>query len=360
MEILLHKKADICACSQDSSEYKKRLKENAGKWIQVETEYLFNDQYNTPFGRVFDSMVAAVRNDQRGNMGKCRYCGAMVRRGEEEKHFTEQEKKSCDGCFWYREKVIDTKTSTEKKRIENGTETTIKVVYQKIAKKCCYSESYCYTAADCKNKECRKLGIEWFTPENTFFLQYPNGIQCQQIIFNKENIKVGSYYLEFLDFAGYYRLRNSRAKLEFFVDDKKSGVYRIVKRSFGNSHDVEKIPAEIKKQALNIIDFRKMILQTIINGNGKAAELAALHDLPGAAVEILDQFKKDKKENNLKAWCSWCGGLPGDFVLPFETEKQKDFLKSIGVKNIRRLSGAEIADTFYIEVEKVLKSWAAL
>ena len=47
---------------------------NEGQWIEVETDYLFNNQYNTAEYRICDCMVEAVRDDVRANKGKCRYC----------------------------------------------------------------------------------------------------------------------------------------------------------------------------------------------------------------------------------------------------------------------------------------------
>jgi hypothetical protein len=42
------------------------LKENSGKWIEIDTKHLFNNQYNTESGyRIYDTMIDAIKNDAR-------------------------------------------------------------------------------------------------------------------------------------------------------------------------------------------------------------------------------------------------------------------------------------------------------
>jgi len=42
------------------------LKENVGKFIEIDTSYLFNNQYNTTNGyRIYDTMIDAIKNDAR-------------------------------------------------------------------------------------------------------------------------------------------------------------------------------------------------------------------------------------------------------------------------------------------------------
>lgn len=186
-----------------------------GVWIEIDTAALFNNQYNTTDGRrIFDKDIKAIRDDARAGLGKCRYCGAIVKRGEEEKHFSEREARSCAGCFWYRDKIISSETKTEKETTpgENGERITrtIKTTVERLEKKCTYAErGYC--KADCTNKECRAYGIEWFTPENTFFLKYPGGFDSIPEVDKLETrgfdvspvrlnavykSKLGSYHLE--------------------------------------------------------------------------------------------------------------------------------------------------------------------
>lgn len=159
----------------------KALLKDRKTWVDIDTSCLFNNQYNTMDGkRIFDKDITAIQDDARRGMGKCRYCGALVKRGEEEKHFSERENKGCAGCFWQRERATDSKTTTETTTTtnENGERVTIKTrtTVEKLEKVCSYTENDHGTkSSGCTLKECRCMGIEWFTPKNTFFLKYPNG-----------------------------------------------------------------------------------------------------------------------------------------------------------------------------------------
>ena len=90
--------------------YNEALKNNAGKWIEVETEYLFDDQYNTTIGRIFDRDIQAVENDARKGLAKCSYCGEVFKyfkscpKGHEEEFkkrlWTFDEKKEAASLFF--------------------------------------------------------------------------------------------------------------------------------------------------------------------------------------------------------------------------------------------------------------------
>jgi len=42
------------------------LKANAGNWLEVETDFMFENQYNTVSGyRIYDTMISAIKNDAR-------------------------------------------------------------------------------------------------------------------------------------------------------------------------------------------------------------------------------------------------------------------------------------------------------
>lgn len=154
-----------------------------GEWVEIETTHLFHDQYITKDKRIFDKDIVRIVDDVRLGLGKCRYCGAMVKRGEEHKHFEERENKTCSSCFWYRDRPINSTkqpSTIERTTNENGETVTRETVitvsqYEKI---CAYKERY----GGCTHTECRRMGIDWFTPENTFFLKYPNGFKpIQQV-----------------------------------------------------------------------------------------------------------------------------------------------------------------------------------
>jgi hypothetical protein len=159
----------------------------SGEWVEIDTSCLFNNQYNTTeeYGnkRIFDGEIQRIEGDVRLGLGKCKYCGAIVSRNDEDKHFLDRESKGCDKCFWYRDRIIsqekpikenkvvivDLPDGTQKKTVH--TTETRTTVYEK---QCTYSEVGS-SRTDCTNKECREYGIEWFTPDNCYFLKYPNG-----------------------------------------------------------------------------------------------------------------------------------------------------------------------------------------
>ena len=156
-------------------DYRDQLKKLEGKWLDVETEHLFNDQYNikAPSIRVYDSMIEAVRNDARPGLGKCKYCGAMIKAG----------------------KVCTKYTAEKPSKIGDHPATT-----------------------------CAEYGIEWFTPENTYFIKYPQGVKCypdQFLSIAPFNIKIGSYYLESFPSLDYFQLYNCRHTINFKYDGKK-------------------------------------------------------------------------------------------------------------------------------------------
>ena len=233
--------------------------EKTGVWTEIDTRALFTNQYNTTDGRrIFDKDIKAIRDDARAGLGKCRYCGAIVKRGEEEKHFREKEAQGCGGCFWYRDRIISSETKTEKETTpgENGERITrtIKTTVERLEKKCTFTEPPCHrNKTGCTNKEHRAFGIEWFTPENTFFLKYPGGfdsipevdkLEARGFEIEKNMInahykgKLGSYHLEaVLDYENgkavgidSYRIWNCRRSYvfryengELFVDKYHDG-----------------------------------------------------------------------------------------------------------------------------------------
>lgn len=147
---------------------------NSGEWVNIDTSYLFHNQYNTKDGkRIFDKDIARIVDDERPGMGRCKYCGALIKRGEEEKHFQEREKEGCSGCFWQCDRVKDHKVETSV-QVQGSKKITVKTTVEKIEKVCRYDESNKNTSG-CVLKECRRMGIDWFTPDNTFFLKYPDG-----------------------------------------------------------------------------------------------------------------------------------------------------------------------------------------
>lgn len=249
------------------------LKNNT--WIEIDTTHLFNDQYNTVDGkRIFDKDIKEIVNDARIGMGKCKCCGAMIKKGEEEKHFLENENKTCDGCFWYQDKRVETIKHKPKTTIQeiNGeiisiTERTETTKYKKV---CAYKEKY----GDCTNSECRKMGVKWFTPQNTFFLKYPKGVEVNTTItklkmhgFIVENgrihahfyKKLGSYTLEAIlhyengkaENIESFRLWNCRKDYNFIYNN---GDLLTNKYAFGwrSVKTLEGVPENVMQSVFNI------------------------------------------------------------------------------------------------------------
>lgn len=140
----------------DNSKMRTFLKENEGELLQVETQHLFNDQYNAEGFRLYDTHISEVINDARIGKGKCKYCGKMYNEGE-----------IC---------------------LNNGL--------------------------------CPQYGIEWFTEDNTFFIKYPKGLPTPEEKISERDSKIGSYYLESYPSLDYLRIRNSRKTINFKYDGK--------------------------------------------------------------------------------------------------------------------------------------------
>ena len=247
-----------------------------GEWVEIDTACLFNNQYNTKDGkRIFDQEISRIVGDVRHGLGKCRYCGAFVKKGEEEKHFLEQESKGCEGCYWYQDRLISSKDNPpeiKKTTNENG-ETVIQKTVTAVSqykKVCVYKEKY----GECAHKECRRMGIDWFTPENTFFLRYPDGfssipevdkLKTRGFVLKDHRLnaeyykKLGSYTLEaVLSYTdgkatgiSYYRIWNCRRHYNFRYED---GALYCDKHTFGwrKVKTLEGVPASVMEAVKNI------------------------------------------------------------------------------------------------------------
>lgn len=260
-----------------------------GLTVEIDTTCLFENQYNLfpaegekNGKRIFDAEVVRIIDDARVGMGKCGYCGALVKRGEEEKHFAEMEAKigQCDKCLWWRGKIISSSRSHSdpvRKELPDGKieETRVDTTIYIMQKECEY-ERY----GGCACAEHRKHGIRWFTPENTFFLKYPdgfNGIGTGNLIANgfiKPNIrelrngtyvweyrkKIGSYYLSAIvryesgkqvEITNFY-LRNCRRHYDFRFED---GKWFIHDGTFGWKQVpyLQGVPADVENRVKKIV-----------------------------------------------------------------------------------------------------------
>lgn len=143
-----------------------------GTWVEVDTSYLFNDQYNLKGYnlRILDKHIAALQDDERAGMVKCGYCGKQFKTAEElQAHYVEMDASAhdCENCTDYANGLKDIIREKVETADDEGnkivTETT-KYIY---GKKCRWDA--------CNKFEHRNHKPKYFTPENTYFLKYPNG-----------------------------------------------------------------------------------------------------------------------------------------------------------------------------------------
>lgn len=74
------------AASGINLDWKRMMQQVQGQWLEVETDHLFRDQFNTApiLGvsesgmRIMQSDVAEIRNDARVGKSRCNWCGAIT------------------------------------------------------------------------------------------------------------------------------------------------------------------------------------------------------------------------------------------------------------------------------------------
>lgn len=154
-------------------DYREKLRSLAGQWVTVETDHLFENQFNIKEHnlRIFDGDIERVTNDARIGLGKCKYCGTLVKAGKK--------------CHKYR---------TQEK------------IY----------------GIDSTPSPCDTYGVELFTDKNCYFIKHPMGFNHTAKFYEKlksEPLEIGSYTLEFD--GHYFTLRNSRKRFKFKYDGHK-------------------------------------------------------------------------------------------------------------------------------------------
>ena len=88
----------------DTENYKRKLHKVEGRWVEVDTEYLFTSQFNTkPIPgitesglRIYGGDVDIIENDERIGRSRCGYCGLWATTGE-----------PCKGCTKGTEQMIE-------------------------------------------------------------------------------------------------------------------------------------------------------------------------------------------------------------------------------------------------------------
>lgn len=170
MKVLIKKTA---GAEYSRDDYNMTLKSIRGQWVEVDTQYLFRNQYKLltfPI-RVHDKDIDAVQDDERKGLVKCGYCDAQFHSVEDlQAHYEAEENSAhkCENCRNYVNSVTDIihekseYIDEQKNRVEVR---TTKYVY---GKKCRWNDG-------CNKFQHRNHKPEFFTPENTYFLRYPNG-----------------------------------------------------------------------------------------------------------------------------------------------------------------------------------------
>lgn len=174
-----------------------------GKELEINTNQMFNNQYNTIEGtRIFDTEILHIINDKRIGL----YCSSVKQGTYEEVLEAIKEHRShidcclnCDGenkkCFWYQTKERIVNEQERKVRYENDREITDTVSHVEYSMYCQHKDKYngkCVYDID----EEPKL----FTEINDcFFVNYPNGVPdnsdfIQWLIDNHEETNIVPYW----------------------------------------------------------------------------------------------------------------------------------------------------------------------
>ena len=84
----------------------KALLKDTYEWVDVETDTVFDDQYNTATRRIFDRDIVRLYGDVRilyPDLCTCGYCGKLcLSKADYERHVAEEKSKvgKCEGCVW--------------------------------------------------------------------------------------------------------------------------------------------------------------------------------------------------------------------------------------------------------------------
>lgn len=186
------------------------LKRNK-KWVDIETQYVFDNQYNTANGRIFDNEIVRIYDDVRiPRLTEFRsvYNGKFFKTEEEFKNYCDENrrkyetKENCLNCFYCQKRKINEKKTIEKEN-NNG-------VYKETVTETYELEPYCsYKYEDkCELLAPERYGIvhPWV---NAYFVKNPYGN-----LFNKQEEE--TYYLKaswYVKIKGFdFELYNSRKR----------------------------------------------------------------------------------------------------------------------------------------------------
>lgn len=170
MKILIRKNAGK---EYSHDDYNETLKKLRGAWVEVDTKFLFSNQYNVKGYdlRVYDSDIDAVQDDARRGLVKCGYCGAQFYSMDAlQAHYAEEEQSAhnCAACRDFVKRCIDIKHDRKEETDADGNRivtNTTKYIYGNA----------CRWETGCNKLEHRNHKPFVFGPDNTYFLKYPNG-----------------------------------------------------------------------------------------------------------------------------------------------------------------------------------------
>jgi hypothetical protein len=60
---------------------------NRGKFVEIDTKNLFDNQYNAEGFRIYDNDIERIEDDARIGLGRCNYCGQVAKECEEHKEY---------------------------------------------------------------------------------------------------------------------------------------------------------------------------------------------------------------------------------------------------------------------------------
>lgn len=211
-----------------------------GEIKEVDTNHIFDNQYNTTDGkRVFDKEVKYIIDDIR--LGEF-YCSSVKQGTYDEVAKAIAEKRAkidkCEGCFWFHEhKTIKEECATERTK-EGNRETVIEKRVYEIS--CAHKPRY---DGKCVN-DIDEKPILFREKNNCFFCKYPQGIPDMKplkefMVANAEKYGIvprwakdeltatnsfqhkkpfGSYEFESHYSDDCFRLANCRNSFRFYVD----------------------------------------------------------------------------------------------------------------------------------------------
>ena len=254
-----------------------------GEIKEVDTDFMFNNQYNTMDGkRIYDVDVERIIDDIR--LGEF-YCSSVKQGTYDEVAQAIAEKRAkinkCNDCWWFH-KYTRVDDECHKKKIREGNKEIIDehTVYE-IS--CAYHGGKCVHDIDETPRLFREVN-------NCFFCKYPQGVPDMKplkefMIANAERYGIvpywsdqelslnnsfkhkklfGSYKFESSYYGGYFELENARNHFKFYIDcaNKKF----ILDKGIGYAV-VDKLTDEHDKPITNYEKFATWIWQIVDDFN---------------------------------------------------------------------------------------------